>query len=440
MAETTAEGGDPSTGQDLADVHRLPTALRTEPFSPTATPEPPTPVSRALTSALESWKIGVSEGWRYWSRLPRRGFPPLTALADLGRWTSLVLDRRPPTWHSPHTVVWTTPIARLRDFTDGATDDVVPTLLLPPQAGHDSCIVDFSPQQSQVRVARAAGLNRLFSLDWIGATQATKDSTIEDYVAVVDRAVDTLGGRANLVGDCQGGWLAAIYAALHPEKVHTLTLAGAPVDTVTGAPPVGDWLGLLSFGDLAFYRALVASGGGVLPGRYQLGGFIALKPEAEVERQLQLFTHLDDADHVARYRDFEDWFKHTQDIAGAFYLWIVQHLFRDNELVKGELLVAGEPVHLTRITCPLHLLGGATDHITPPAQVFAAARYVGTPAEDITTATTTGGHLGLFMGTEALREFWPGIFTDIARRSRRFAPATADVRASVPPEPPVPAP
>jgi poly(3-hydroxyalkanoate) synthetase len=329
-------------------------------------------------------------------------------------------------------VVWTTPIARLRDFSQGAADDVVPTLLLPPQAGHDSCIVDFSPDQSQVRVARAAGLTRLWSLDWIGATRETKDSTIEDYVAVVDRAVDTLGGLANLVGDCQGGWLAAIYAALHPHKVCSLTLAGAPIDTAIGTPPIGDWLTLLDVGDMAFYRALVASGGGVLPGRYQLGGFISLKPETEVARQLQLLTHLDDPDHVARYRLFEDWFKHTQDVAGAFYLWIVQHLFRDNELVKGKLVVGGERVDLSRIACPLYLLGGATDHITPPAQVFAAARYVGTPAEDVTSATTSGGHLGLFMGTEALRDFWPGIFADIARRSRGSAPPEREIREAVP--------
>ena len=38
----------------------------------------------------------------------------------------------------------------------------------------------------------------------------------------------------NLVGDCQGGWLATIYAALHPERVNTLTIAGAPIDFHAG--------------------------------------------------------------------------------------------------------------------------------------------------------------------------------------------------------------
>jgi poly(3-hydroxyalkanoate) synthetase len=393
-----------------------------------------------VASGLLSWRAGLVEGARYWAGLPRRGPFPATVLWDLTRWTVLMADRRPPTWCSPHTVVWETPIARLRDFTADADDDVVPTLLVPPQAGQDSCIVDFSREQSQVKVARAAGLTRLFSLDWVGATRQTKDTTIEDYIEVIDRALDSVGGRANLVGDCQGGWLATIYTALRPDRVHTLTIAGAPIDFRAAGSQIGEWVDALGTG-MAFYRTVVRTSGGVLPGRYLVNGFIALKPEAEIEKQLQLLSHLDDAAHVARYQAFEDWFKHSQDIPGAFYLWIAEHLFLNNELIRGLLVVAGERVDLGRIRCPLNLLGGAKDHITPPAQVFAAARYVSTPAEDISTATTSGGHLGLFMGNEVLREHWPLILTDVAARSRSRAPAADTVRADVlPHEPQVPAP
>ena len=383
----------------------------------------------AVAAALALWQVALKEGGRYWSRLPARGFSPLTVLGDTARWVQLISDRRPPTWSSPHTVVFTTPIARLRDFSDDATGDMVPTLFLPPQAGHDSCIVDFSPTQSQVRTARAAGLTRVFSLDWIGAGEQSRDATIDDYIAVIDRAVDHLGGTANLVGDCQGGWLATIYAALRPDRVHTLTIAGAPIDYHAGQPALGEWVSRLGSNDLAFYRGLVAQAGGVMPGQHMLNGFIMLKPTSEVEKSMQLFSHLDDDEYVARYREFEDWFKHVQDIPGAFYLWIIEHLFRDNKLITGELEIGGEQVDLARIRCPLNLLGGATDHITPPAQVFAAAEHVSTPPQDITTATTTGGHLGLFMGSEALREFWPTIFADVATRSTRDARPERQLRA-----------
>jgi poly(3-hydroxyalkanoate) synthetase len=344
---------------------------------------------------------------------------------DARRWWGHVLNRRRPQWHNEHEIVFETPIARLRDFSQGSTDDVVPTLVLPPQAGHDSCIVDFQPRQSQMMVIREAGLTRAFTLDWVGATRATAGSTIEDYVAVVDRAVEHCRATSghdvvNLVGDCQGGWLATIYAGLYPEKVNTLTLAGAPIDFHAGETPIGASSRVMTqrFGQLP-YRAMVAAGGGVMPGAFVLGGFIAIRPDAEIAKHVDLLRNLDDPAAIARYEAFEDWFKHTQDVPGTFYLWLVEHLFAGNELVAGTLEVGGRRVDMRSISCPLFLLGGATDHITPPVQVFAAADHVSTPADQVTRRTAPGGHLGLFMGNQALRHEWPPLMAAVAEHSRR---------------------
>jgi poly(3-hydroxyalkanoate) synthetase len=338
---------------------------------------------------------------------------------DVPRWLGLTMDRRRPTWTSPHEVVFELPVARLRDFSTSSRSRVVPTLVLPPQAGHDSCIVDFSSEQSQMKTILAAGLVRAMSLDWIGATAETADATIDDYLDAVDLAIEHCGGRVNLIGDCQGGWLAAIYAALHPERVNTLTLAGAPIDFHCGEPVIHEVVRRLApGGDLSFYEALVAADGGVLKGEHMLAGFVLIQPGAEISKQIELFLNLHDPAHVARYREFEDWFKHTQDIPGGFYLWIVRHLFRDNELISGSLRVRGQRVDLAKIDMPLNLLAGATDHITPPDQVFALADYASTPAELVRRHVTTGGHLGLFMGREALREHWPPILEQVYRQSK----------------------
>jgi poly(3-hydroxyalkanoate) synthetase len=79
--------------------------------------------------------------------------------------------------------------------------------------------------------------------------------------------------------------------------------------------------------------------------------------------------------------------------------------------------VRGQRVDLANIDMPLNLLAGASDHITPPDQVFALADYASTPAELVRRHVTTGGHLGLFMGHEALREHWPPILEEVRRRS-----------------------
>ncbi len=380
----------------------------------------PPPVSPAYGGLLGSWMEGwaataagvndcVRASWRIspWS-------------LDVARWMSVTAERKRPGWASPHEIVFESPLARLRDFSSGSARGVVPTLVLPPQAGHDSCIVDYSPEQSQMRTIVASGLKRAYTLDWAGATSETADAGIEDYLELVDRAVEHCGGRVNLIGDCQGGWLATVYAALAPERINTLTIAGAPIDFHAGEPVIHEVLSWLApGGDLSFYEALVASGGGVLKGNHMLSGFIMIQPGAEVSRQLELLCHLGDAHHVVRYQEFEDWFKHTQDIPGPFYLWIVRHLFADNELVRGELEVAGRPVALGNLDMPLFLLAGAADHITPPDQVFALADHASTPSDLVVRRLCSGGHLGLFMGHEALAEHWPALLSDVVSHSRR---------------------
>jgi poly(3-hydroxyalkanoate) synthetase len=341
-------------------------------------------------------------------------------LDTLNHWLQATSVRKPPSWSAPHAIVRQWPIARLRDFSSpSAQSDVVPVLVLPPQAGHDSCIVDFGPGQSQIETIRNVGLDRVGSLDWVGATSETKNTTVEDYLAVVAESIELLGGRVNLVGDCQGGWLAVIYAALYPDTVHTLTIAGAPIDTRRGSPQLQQWLGVFSpLRVLAAHRQLVAIHGGTLPGRYQLAGFKAMEPGGEIERLATLLGNAHDQDELAHYARFADWFEHTQDIPGAFYLWVVKHLFARNELAAGTLRVAGKRVDLSRIRCPIYMIAGERDHITPAPQVWSLENYVSTDPRDMTRRLAAAGHLGLFMGRHSLQDHWTPVLTDILQRSR----------------------
>src|SRR3954462_10784160 len=227
---------------------------------------------QGLHDALEMWRVAAEGTFDYWAQaLGRPGRLPL----DVVRFWSEVSTHRRPEWSRPHEIGREWPVARLRDFSQGSTAPVTPTLVLPPQAGHDSGIVDFSPDQSQMQTIRDAGLTRAFTLDWIGATARTRHAGIDDHLEVIDPTCAPPGGPANLIGDCQGGWLATIYAALNPEKVNTLTIAGAPIDFHCGEPVIHSVVDALApGGDLAFYRNLVAMNGGVLRGEDMLNGFI----------------------------------------------------------------------------------------------------------------------------------------------------------------------
>ncbi|HEX6725413.1 MAG TPA: DUF3141 domain-containing protein [Gaiella sp.] len=368
---------------------------------------------RSYVSWLTGWRESVEVAARYWVGAAARGATPLDLARDGARWTRLVADRRPPDWSTPNEVVDATPLAVLRRF--GSTRRGRPLLILPPQAGHHSCVVDYSPEQSQVRTALAAGYRQVHVLEWLGATDETKGASIEEYLGVVGAAIARIGGPVDLVGDCQGGWLATIYATLHPDDVATLTVAGAPIDSHAGDSAIADYVRL--GGGVTPYRLAVELGGGMLRGSFMLGAFVALQPETEVATHLELALHLDDDAYIARYAEFRNWYAHTQPIPGGMYLWAVEHLFLGNELVRGEMTVAGAEVSLGAIRCPVATLGGTKDHITPPEQVFALADHVASAPEQVTTQLVSGGHLGLFMGHDALANAWGPLFERLVRQA-----------------------
>ena len=379
-------------------------------------------VDGALRVSVEANRTYLQAATEFW-------FAPHKLMARNARFAREVLTPPRPAWQTPHRYVALparlSRLIRLLDFsqTPGADKLVVPTLILPPQAGHHSYIVDYSPQQSQVQTLRRAGLESIYSIEWLSATRETRDTSIEDYILALRFCVAKLGGKVNLIGDCQGGWLAAIYAALYPESVNTLAVAGAPIDFQAGDGGIKQAVNYnaQTYPDrgMAFYRGLVAAGNGILDGRYLILGFNVMRPSQVPERFLDLYRNIDDEDKLLRFQEMKNWYDAPQDLPGAFYLWLVAHLFRDNELIRGKLRVGDETVDLRRITCPLFLLAGTRDHVTPQEQVFEMARYVGTPQDRIARYVVDAGHIGLFMGRSVLNRNWAEVGRTIEALSER---------------------
>ncbi|MGA8653488.1 MAG: hypothetical protein WB677_23245 [Xanthobacteraceae bacterium] len=87
---------------------------------------------------------------------------------------------------------------------------------------------------------------------------------IDQYLADVNVLVDKIGSPIDLIGLCQGGWMALVYAARFPAKVRTLLLAGAPVDLRAAPSALSE---LADVSPLAVFQELVRIGDGVVPGR-----------------------------------------------------------------------------------------------------------------------------------------------------------------------------
>jgi poly(3-hydroxybutyrate) depolymerase len=138
-----------------------------------------------------------------------------------------------PGWATPHSIALELKTVRLRDFSVEAKGS--PVLICAPFALHGATVVDLVTGHSLVAALRRAGVRRLLVTDWRSATGDMRFLGIDDYLSALNVAVDQIGGKVDLVGLCQGGWMALVYAARFPAKVRKLVLAGAPVD-IRAAP------------------------------------------------------------------------------------------------------------------------------------------------------------------------------------------------------------
>jgi len=293
---------------------------------------------------------------------------------------------------------------RLRDYGQAGG---IPTLVDAPHAGHTAMIADYHKGQSLIETLLAHGVGHVALTDWKSATDDMKDLEIDNYLEEIVVAIDDLGGRVNLVGLCQGGWVSTMVAARFPEKVNALVLAGAPIDTDAGNGPIKR---MVHASPLSFYEELVALGGGLMKGKFMLQGWKNMHPEQHYFLdQIDLYEHVDDPVFLKKKETFASWYENPIDLPGRWYLQVIGQLFKENRLAKGTFVGLGRRLDLRTIVCPTYLLAGANDDITTEEQVFSAEKYLGTPKDKIVKQLVPGGHIGLFMGSRNLKEVWPRI-------------------------------
>ena len=312
----------------------------------------------------------------------------------------------PPQWTTPHRVALKLKTVSLRDF-GTSVDGPPPCLLCTPYALHGSTLSDLAAGYSLVAALRDAGATNLFVTNWQSASSEMRYLGIDDYLADLNVLVDEIGAPVDLIGLCQGGWMALVYAARFPGKVRKLVLAAAPVDTKT-APSV---LSTLADGTaMEVFREVVRLGDGLVLGNRVLKLWGPVAVEAEEIRQLLESEEAHDSPAFARLEAaFRNWYGWTVDLPGRYFLETVEKLYKRNAIAAGTFEALGKPTELKKIVAPLFLFAARYDELVTPPQLFAVERLVGTPPHQIRKLTADCRHLGLFMGKRILREMWPSI-------------------------------
>jgi poly(3-hydroxybutyrate) depolymerase len=320
----------------------------------------------------------------------------------------------PNPWLTENKIVYRGQKTILRQFSSGDMGN--PLLLVPPEAGHNSQIVDYGPEQSLVQCALENYIGDVYAMDKLPAGPQHADYSIEDCIRSLGECIRTIGQPVHLVGLCQGGWQAVAYAALFPEHVKSLTLAGAPIDFHAGDGLISQMAQTLP---LSFYQSLVNMGSGLMPGAFLAAGFKMMNAfERFMGEDFKLYQNINDQQYLERTRRFNQWYEFTQPLGGRMYLEVIEHLFKENKLVKGDLQIMGRKVDLSAIHQPIYLIAGTKDDITPPEQLFAIRQFVSSTS--IAETLAEAGHIGVFMKSKVIKKIWSKLFASLSAYSCQY--------------------
>jgi pimeloyl-ACP methyl ester carboxylesterase len=259
---------------------------------------------------------------------------------------------------------------------DGAVVDLSkpPIVVVDPRAGHGPGIGGMKPD-SEIGVAIRAGHPCYF----VGfSPEPMPGQTIEDvcraeaaFIEEVARRHPDADSKPIVIGNCQAGWQTMMAAAIRPDLMGTILLAGSPLSYwagVHGKNPMrylggilcGAWLTALS-GDL---------GAGKFDGANLVANFEQLNPANTYwTKDYNVYSKVDT--EKDRFLSFETYWGSPVLLNAGEMQWIADNLFIGNKLSTGQIRTStGLRVDLRNIKSPILCFCSWGDNITPPQQAL----------------------------------------------------------------------
>lgn len=310
---------------------------------------------------------------------------------------------RPPVGTTPHQVVFRQNKLTLRHYApQGAQRAAAPVVVIPSLINRAS-ICDLEPDRSLV-----GGLARLghpvYLVDWgVPAEEDAGDDVGKVVLGLLHRSIDRAcrhagAPAAHLFGYCQGGTLAAMYAALRPARVASLSVLNGPVKFSEGGR-------FRAFCDTSVFdvdRAVPV--GGNVPVETMAVAFKLLDPMGNWSKFIGLERASHDAVSLGRALARERWLEENVPMPGAFAREFVKHAYQEDRLLAGTWTLRGEPVRLENIKAPTMVVVCQRDEIAPAAACKPLYDAVGGPKKLV---ELEAGHIGVVVGSVGPRQFYP---------------------------------
>ena len=268
-------------------------------------------------------------------------------------------------------------------------------------------MMDIQEDRSMIKNLQNKGLD-LYIVDWGYPAKEDMYLTMDDYInGYINNCVDHIRkekgvDKVNLLGVCQGGTFSTIYSSIYPEKINTLTTMVTPIDfDVETDALLFKWSKHLNIDSMvdAF---------GVIPGSFMNSGYMALKPfQLALDKYVDLLDDIDNPEKFENFLRMEQWIFDSPGQAGEAIRQFVNDLYKENKLVKGELVIGDKKVNLKNINMPILNIYAEYDHLVPPVSSRRLNDLVSSKDKELVSFKT--GHIGMYVSSKSQTQVAPKI-------------------------------
>jgi polyhydroxyalkanoate synthase len=280
-----------------------------------------------------------------------------------------------------------------------------PLLILPPWI-NKFYILDLQPKNSMVRWLVSQGFT-VFMVSWKNPDASMDATTIEDYMrlgplAASDAVREITGQESiNVMGYCIGGTLLSMTLAWLAAKADTRFNAATFMVSLQDFARVGDTAIFLG-GDAIDLIERQMLERGYLDSREMSNMFNLLRSNDLIWSNV-VNNYLMGEKPPAF--DLLYWNSDGTRMARAAHAWYLRNTYVENNLiVPGKVKLAGEPLHLDRVTLDIYAVGAEKDHIVPWDAAWRATQLFGGKVRYVLASS---GHIaGIINPPGGKGQFW----------------------------------
>jgi poly[(R)-3-hydroxyalkanoate] polymerase subunit PhaC len=336
-------------------------------------------------------------------------------LLRMKHFSEMLLDpREPEVGPTPREEIYRTNKSRLWRYASRRTVRT-PLLFVPNLGISRPYIFDLLPKGSFIEHMTQQGFD-FFLVDWGVFGPEDNGLTLEHAVTrilprLARKALESSGAsELSVLGYCMGAPLSLSYLASTPEfPLRNYVDMAGPID-FAHAGLFARWLDARHFDADKYVDTL-----GQIPAEMVKLGFKLLKPTMDLSTNVNLWWNLWNPDYVTGFSALNKWANEYLPFPGEFFRQWVKDFYQQNKLIRGELSMAGRPVRLESIKCPVLAVGAKEDNIAPPACVKPLIQAVS--SRDTEYVELPGGHISLIAGRGASVHCWPKVSSWLMSRS-----------------------